>query len=76
MLKTCSVSDQKREFPKTEKLMTDLSKFYDVHYLPHTWDENPNRFQLKEILKYAEEEIMTMYENNVKLHFVEYVKDM
>jgi hypothetical protein len=73
-LKTCSVGDREKKFPKTKDMMEDLSKFYNTHYLPHTWDEIPNRIHLKEILKYAEEDIITMYENNVKLHFVEYVE--
>ena len=46
-----------------------LSSFYNKEYLPHTWDELPSRTGLKEILKYAEEEIITDYENNIKLHF-------
>jgi len=73
-LKTVSITNHKKEFPVSQELMSELSSFYIKNYLPLTWIDIPSRTNLKEILKYAEEEIITMYENNIKLHFVEYVE--
>ena len=59
---------------ETFELKTKLSKFYHEHYVELDSDsEILTYINLKEILKYTSQEVITMFENNIKLHFTEYV---
>jgi hypothetical protein len=77
IMKTVSVTERKGRKPKEEtfELKTKLSKFYLEHYveLEDSDSEILTYTNLKEILKYTGEEVITMFENNIKLHFIEYV---
>ena len=77
IMKTVSVTERKGKKPNEEtiELKTTLSKFYQEHYveLERLDSEVLTYTNLKEILKYTGEEVITMFENNIKLHFIEYV---
>ena len=45
-------------------------KVYDKHYKPNIVDENLSYTHLNIVLDYLSTDIVTMYENNIKLHFV------
>lgn len=72
----CSVEDNRGKPPNEEtiKLKNELKTFYDKHYKPNIIDENLSYTHLNTVLDYLSTDIVTMYENNIKLHFVEYVE--
>jgi len=53
-----------------DKLIT----FYNQHYLPLTQNDPIDYAGLNTTLDYLKEDVITMYENNIQLHYVEYVE--
>lgn len=73
----CSEKDDKRgRNPKAETAIIKdlLKKFYNEHYKPLQVDEKLDYTHLNIIFQYLTVDILTMYENNIKLHYVEYVE--
>jgi len=62
--------------PKKETVaLTDkLTSFYTEHYKPYTQPEQLDYEYMSNVLSYLCEDIMTMYENNIQLHYVDYVE--
>jgi hypothetical protein len=63
-------------FPKKEtlELIENLTSFYTEHYKPYTQPEQLDYEYMSNVLSYLCEDIMTMYENNIQLHYVNYVE--
>ena len=60
---------------RIKKLKDELTEFYNKHYKPLTdKDEILDYTYMNTILDYLTIDILTMYENNIKLHFVDYVE--
>ena len=59
---------------ETVELITNLTSFYIEHYKPHTQPEQLDYEYMSNVLSYLCEDIMTMYENNIQLHYVDYVE--
>lgn len=72
----CSVENTRGKPPseKTIKLKEELKDFYNKNYKPLIKDENLSYTNLNTVLDYLSDDIVTMYENNIKLHFIEYVE--
>ena len=62
--------------PKKEtlELIENLTLFYTEHYKPYTQPEQLDYEYMSNVLSYLCEDIMTMYENNIQLHYVNYVE--
>ena len=62
--------------PKKEtlELIENLTSFYTEHYKPCTQPEQLDYEYMSNMLSYLCEDIMTMYENNIQLHYVDYVE--
>ena len=62
--------------PKREiKELKDILKvFFEKHYKPLMQDDKLNYKHMNTIIDYLTIDIITMYENNIKLHYVEYVE--
>lgn len=62
--------------PKEEVrlLKEKLTKFYKKHYEPLTKKEKLTYTHLNTVLDYLTIDIITMYENNIKCHYVDYVE--
>jgi len=62
--------------PKKEikELKEKLTTFYDTHYKPLCQNEDLDYTHMNTILDYLTIDILTMYENNIKLHYIEYVE--
>lgn len=62
--------------PKKEtiELKDKLTEFYKEHYKPYTQPEQLDYEYMCNILSYLCEDIQTMYENNIQLHYVDYVE--
>ena len=62
--------------PKKEtlELIENLTSFYTQHYNPYTQPEQLDYEYMSNVLSYLCEDIMTMYENNIQLHYVDYVE--
>ena len=62
--------------PKKEtlELIENLTTFYTEHYKPYTQPEKLDYEYMSNVLSYLCEDIMTMYENNIQLHYVDYVE--
>ena len=62
--------------PKREtiELKDKLTAFYTEHYKPYTQPEQLDYAYMSNVLSYLCEDIMTMYENNIQLHYVDYVE--
>ncbi len=62
--------------PKKEikELKDKLTNFYNTHYKPLCQDEELDYTYMNTILDYLTIDIVTMYENNIKLHYIEYVE--
>ena len=62
--------------PKKEikELKDKLTAFYNSDYKPLIKDTNLDYTHLNTILDYLTIGIITMYENNIKLHYVEYIE--
>lgn len=75
-MKILCVESTKGRPPKeeTQKLKDELTKFYDTDYKPLIKDEHLTYLRLNVVLDYLSVDILTMYENNIKQHYVEYVE--
>jgi hypothetical protein len=62
--------------PKKEikELKDDLTAFYITDFQPLIQNENLDYTHMNTILDYLTIDILTMYENNIKFHYVEYVE--
>ena len=62
--------------PKKEvqELKSTLKEFYNRHYKPLCTGEELDYTHMNTILDYLTIDILTMYENNIKLHYIEYVE--
>jgi hypothetical protein len=62
--------------PKKEikELKDTLTSFYKTDFQPLIPDENLDYTHMNTILDYLTIDILTMYENNIKFHYVEYVE--
>jgi transposase len=58
----------------TIELKTILKKFYQEHYLTLTKNDQLDYTNLNTVLDYLKLTILTIYENNIKSHYVEYVE--
>jgi len=65
-----------RKPPKKEtvELKDKLTTFYTEHYQPYTQPEQLDYEYMSNVLSYLCEDIITMYENNIQLHYVDYVE--
>ena len=73
----CGEKEEKRGKPpkkETLELKEKLTIFYKEHYLPVIQDDPIDYAGLNTVLDYLKEDVMTMYENNIQLHYVEYVE--
>ena len=59
---------------KTKELKDKLKKFYDEHFENLIVDNDLDYLHMNTILDYLATDILTMYENNIKQHYVEYVE--
>ena len=75
ILKTvCSSASKGRPPSETTKGIKDTLKiFYDLHYRDLQCEEL-NYVHMNTILDYLCIDIITMYENNIKQHFIEYIE--
>ena len=63
--------------PASEKVQTlkdELNTFYNKEYKPLMQNETLSYKHMNTILDYLTIDILTMYENNIKLHYVEYLE--
>ena len=62
--------------PKKEikELKDKLKLFYNEHYKPLCQDEELDYTYMNTILDYLTIDILTMYENNIKQHYIDYVE--
>ena len=73
----CGVKEEKRGRPPnkdTVELKDKLTMFYNEHYKPYTQDDKLDYTYMSNVLAYLTEDIITMYENNIQLHYVDYVE--
>ena len=73
----CGEKTEKRgKPPKTEtvEIKDTLTTFYNHHYLPLTQNDPIDYAGLNTVLDYLKEDVITMYENNIQLHYVEYIE--
>lgn len=59
---------------ETMELKDKLTAFYTEHYKPYTQPEQLDYEYMSNVLSYLCEDIMTMFENNIQLHYVDYVE--
>ena len=59
---------------ETKELKDKLNSFYEEHYKPLRQDDNLKYTHMNTILDYLADDIITMYKNNIQLHYVEYVE--
>ena len=62
--------------PKKEikELKDKLKLFYDEHYKQLCQNEELDYTYMNTILDYLTIDILTMYENNIKQHYIEYIE--
>lgn len=73
----CGEKTEKRGKPpnkETIEMKDKLTTFYNNHYLPLTQNDPIDYAGLNTTLDYLKEDVITMYENNIQLHYVEYVE--
>ena len=73
----CGEKTEKRGKPaknETIEMKDILTNFYNQHYLPLTQNDPIDYAGLNTVLDYLKEDVITMYENNIQLHYVEYVE--
>jgi hypothetical protein len=73
----CGEKTEKRGKPpnkETIEIKDKLTTFYNQHYLPLTQNDPIDYAGLNTTLDYLKEDVITMYENNIQLHYVEYVE--
>ena len=59
---------------ETVELKYQLTAFYAEHYQPYTQPEQLDYEYMSNVLSYLCEDILTMYENNIQAHYVDYVE--
>ena len=59
---------------ETIELKDKLTAFYTEHYKPYTQPEKFDYEYMGNVLSYLCEDIITKYENNIQLHYVDYVE--
>jgi hypothetical protein len=57
----------------TKGIKDSLKDFYDIHY-KNIQGETLNYRYMNTVLDYLAIDILTMYENNIKQHFIEYIE--
>ena len=67
-------NSSKHPSQKVKDLKNILNAFYNSDYKPLIVDDDLNYTNLNTVLDYIAVSIVTMYENNIKLHYVEYVE--
>jgi len=73
----CGVKEEKRGRPPnkdTVELKEKLTMFYNEHYKPLVQDDKLDYTYMSNVLAYLTEDIITMYENNIQFHYVDYVE--
>jgi hypothetical protein len=73
----CGEKTEKRGKPaknETIEMKDILTTFYNHHYLQLTQNDPIDYAGLNTVLDYLKEDVITMYENNIQLHYVEYVE--
>ena len=73
----CGEKTEKRGKPaknETIEMKDKLTTFYNQHYLQLTQNDPIDYAGLNTVLDYLKEDVITMYENNIQLHYVEYVE--
>jgi len=73
----CGEKTEKRGKPAnkdTIEMKNTLTAFYNKHYLPLTQNDPIDYAGLSTVLDYLKEDVITMYENNIQMHYVEYVE--
>jgi len=73
----CGEKTEKRGKPtknETIEMKDKLTAFYNHHYLPLTQNDPIDYAGLNTVLDYLKEDVITMYENNIQLHYVEYIE--
>ena len=59
---------------KTKELKDKLKTFYDDHFKELMTDNDLDYLHMNTILDYLATDILTMYENNIKQHYIEYLE--
>jgi len=59
---------------ETKELKDKLTSFYKTHFQPLLQKESLEYTHLNIVLDYLSIDILTMYENNIKQHFIEYIE--
>jgi hypothetical protein len=71
----CVRKTQGRQPGKDIKALKDkLTNFYELNYKPLIPNEELEYKYLNTVLDYLTTDIITMYENNIKLHYIEYIE--
>jgi len=71
----CKESSQGRPpSKKTKELKDKLKLFYDEHFKELMTDNDLDYLHMNTILDYISTDILTMYENNIKQHYIEYLE--
>ena len=73
----CGEKEEKRGRPPnhdTVELKYNLIMFYIEHYKLLVQDDKLDYTYMNNILEYLAKDIVTMYENNIQLHYVDYVE--
>ena len=77
IIKTICVKTETRGRPtgqKSKDIRAPIQKFYEDHYKELRGNEELNGKDLGNVIHYLTTEILTVYENNIKQHFVEYLE--
>ena len=73
----CGEKEEKRGKPpkkETIEMKEKLTTFFNEHYLPTMQTDAIDYAGLNTVLDYLKEDVITMYENNIQLHYVEYLE--
>jgi len=73
----CGEKETKKGRPpnkETMELKETLTLFYNEHYKPLVQDDKLDYTYMSNVLSYLTEDIITMYENNIQTHYVDYVE--
>ena len=75
-MKTVCIKNETGKPPNdtTQFLKNNLNEFYNIHYLLNIENEILSYTHLNTVLDYLSVDILTMYENNIKQHYVEYIE--
>ena len=60
--------------PEIKLLKDNLTKFYEEHYKPTTQQDTLDYTHINTVLDYLTEDIITMYENNIKFNYIDYIE--